>query len=149
VSAWQIWMVGAVLLLVAEMFAPGFWLLCVAIGCLGGGIAGLFPLGLTGQVLTFAASTLLSLVGVRPILVRHYLLTGSGGELRTNVEALVGQTGLVSERIDSRTGRGRVKVNGEDWRGASVGEGVLEPGTRVIVVQVDGTRLMVEKELDS
>ena len=33
------------------------------------------------------------------------------------------------------------------WRGASSDATVLEPGTQVTVIQVDGTTLMVEKEL--
>jgi membrane protein implicated in regulation of membrane protease activity len=38
-------------------------------------------------------------------------------------------------------------VEGEDWRGALLeGGSLLEPGTRVMVVQVDGSTLVVEKE---
>jgi len=60
------------------------------------------------------------------------------------VDALLGKTGVVTERI-APGGTGRVKVEGEDWRGAS--SDVLEPGTLVTIIQVDGTTLMVEKEL--
>ena len=149
-SGWQIWTVAGVLLLVAEMFAPGFWLACVAIGCFAAGLVGLTPVGLTGQVIAFAASTLASLVGIRPFLRRHFRLEPGTG-VRTNVDALLGKTGVVTERIDAgRGGRaGRVIVEGENWRGASVDGAVLEPGTRVMVVQVDGTTLMVEREPDS
>jgi len=38
-------------------------------------------------------------------------------------------------------------VDGEDWRGASSDATVIEPGTLVTVIQVDGTTLMVEKEI--
>jgi membrane protein implicated in regulation of membrane protease activity len=44
---------------------------------------------------------------------------------------------------------GRVIVEGENWRGVSVDGAVLEPGTPVMVVQVDGTTLMVEREPES
>jgi len=144
-SGWQIWTVAGVLLLVAEMFAPGFWLACVAIGCFAAGLVGLAPVGLTGQVIAFAASTLASLVGIRPFLRRHFRLE-SGTGVRTNVDALLGKTGVVTERIDGGARSGRVIVEGENWRGASVDQAVLEPGTRVMVVQVDGTTLMVERE---
>ena len=40
-----------------------------------------------------------------------------------------------------------IKVEGEDWRGASSDATVIEPGTQVTIIQVDGTTLMVEKEL--
>jgi membrane protein implicated in regulation of membrane protease activity len=146
VSDWQIWIVAAALLLVAEMFAPGFWLASLAVGCGAAAVAALFPIGLLGQVLVFAASTVGSLFGLRPVLVRRFL-HARGMEVRTNVEALVGKSGVVTKRIDPVTRVGRVVVDGEDWRGALLeGEGVIEPGTRVIVVQVDGSTLVVEKE---
>src|SRR5216684_2743850 len=104
-SGWQIWTIIGVLLLVAEMFAPGFWLACVAIGCFVAGLAGLAPVGLTGQVIAFAVSTLASLVGIRPFLRRHFRLEPGTG-VRTNVDALLGKTGVVTERIDAGGGEG-------------------------------------------
>jgi len=146
VSNWQIWIVASALLLVAEMFAPGFWLASVAVGCLAAGLAGLAPIGLLGQVLVFAGTTVGSLFGLRPVLVRRFLHS-RGMEVRTNTEALVGKSGVVVQRFDPVTRLGRVKVEGEDWRGALIeGGAALEPGTRIMVVQVDGSTLLVEKE---
>ena len=145
-SDWQVWIVLSALLLVAEMFAPGFWLASIAVGCLAAGIAGLLPIGLLGQILVFAGGSLASLFGLRPVLVRRFLHS-RGTEVLTNVEALVGKTGVVTRQIDPVTRIGRVVVDGEDWRGTLLeGSGVIEPGTRVIVVQVDGSTLVVEKE---
>jgi membrane protein implicated in regulation of membrane protease activity len=142
---WQVWFVAAVLLLIAEMFTPGFWLACAAIGCLAAGVVGLIPFtGLALQTITFAVTSVLSMVGLRPVLARHFLLTGSRS-LRTGVDALLGKTGVVTERIEpGRTGR--LVVEGEDWRGVSLDATVIEPGARVTVIQVDGTTLVVEKE---
>jgi membrane protein implicated in regulation of membrane protease activity len=148
VSDWQIWIVAAVLLMVAEMFAPGFWLASVAVGCLAAAIAGLLPIGLIGQILVFTGSSLGSLFGLRPVLVRRFLHS-RGSEVRTNVEALVGKSGVVVKRFDPVTRIGRVVVEGEDWRGTLLESGsgaTLDPGTRIVVVQVDGSTLVVEKE---
>lgn len=142
---WQIWIVLAALLLVAEMLAPGFWLACVAIGCLAAGLGGLLPIGLVGQVAVFAVATVGSLLGLRPMLVRRFL-HARATELRTNVDALIGKTGYVSLRIEAGSRPGRVIVEGEDWRGVSVDDATLEPGTKVTVLQVDGTTLVVERE---
>lgn len=147
-SDWQVWIVLSALLLIAEMFAPGFWLASVAVGCLAAGIAGLLPIGLIGQILVFTGSSLLSLFGLRPVLVRRFLHS-RGTEVRTNVEALVGKSGVVVRRFDPVTRIGRVVVDGEDWRGALLEAGSgppLEPGTRIVVIQVDGSTLVVEKE---
>jgi membrane protein implicated in regulation of membrane protease activity len=148
VSDWQVWIVLSALLLIAEMFAPGFWLASVAVGCLAAGIAGLLPSGLVGQILVFTGGSLLSLFGLRPVLVRRFLHS-RGTEVRTNVEALVGKSGVVVKRFDPVTRIGRVVVDGEDWRGTLLEAGsgaTLEPGARIIVVQVDGSTLVVEKE---
>jgi membrane protein implicated in regulation of membrane protease activity len=142
---WQVWLVAALLLFVAEMVAPGFWLLSVAVGCLAAGLASLVLPGALLPALTFAAGTLLSLVGIRPFLLRH--LHPSGTEIRTNVDALAGKVGIVSERVDPATGKGRVVVEGEDWRAASLMDAALEPGTRVMVVRVEGATLYVDKEM--
>src|SRR4029077_300280 len=128
-----------------EMIAPGFWLLSVAVGSLaaGGGAPRLPGGGGPGPPL--AAGTLLSLVGIRPFLLRHLHLAGRG--IKTNVDALAGKVGIVSERIDPGTGKGRVVVEGEDWRAAALMDAPLEPGTRVMVVRVEGATLYVEKEV--
>jgi len=145
VHEWQVWLVAALLLFVAEMVAPGFWLLSVAVGCLAAGLASLVVPGALVPALTFAAGTLLSLVGIRPFLLRH--LHAVGTEIKTNVDALAGRMGIVSERIDPETGKGRVRVEGEDWRAASIMDSALEPGTRVMVVRVEGATLYVDKEM--
>ena len=144
---WLIWFLAAIALLVSEMFTAGFWLACLAVGAAVAGVVALIPgLGPAVQGLVFAASSLLSIAALRPRLMHSFQL-GPGTDLRTGVDALLGKTGIVTERIEPSTGTGRVKVEGEDWRGASSDATVLEPGTRVTVIQVDGTTLMVEKEL--
>jgi membrane protein implicated in regulation of membrane protease activity len=150
VSGWQIWIVLSALLLVAEMFAPGFWLGSVAVGCLAAGIAGLLPISILGQTLVFAGTTIATLFGLRPVLVRRFL-HARGMEVRTNVEALVGKSGIVTKGFDPVTRIGRVAIEGEDWRGTLLeagagGSRALDPGTRVVVIQVDGSTLVVEKE---
>src|SRR2546430_5446793 len=113
---WQVWFVAALLLFVAEMISPGFWLLSVAVGSIAAGVVSLVLPGVVAPALTFAAGTLLSLVGIRPFLLKR--LHPSGREIRTNVDALAGRVGIVSERIDPGTGKGRGVVQGEGSRAA-------------------------------
>lgn len=141
---WQVWVVAALFLFVAEMFAPGFWLACVAVGSLAASVVAAVVPGLLAPVLAFLAGTMLSLVALRPFLLQH--LHRRGSVLRTNVDALIGKTGIVSERIDPATNRGRVIVDGEDWRGAALDDTPIDVGTRVMVVRLDGTTLFVDKE---
>src|SRR2546425_11291646 len=143
---WLLWFLLAIALFVGEMFTAGFWLACLAVGAAVAGVVGLIPgLGFVPQGVAFAVSSIVSMAGLRPRLM-HYFQLGPGSELRTGVDALLGKAGTGTERIGPGS-PGRVKVDGEDWRGASSDATGLEPGTQVTVIQVDGTTLMVEKEL--
>ncbi|MBI4419960.1 MAG: NfeD family protein, partial [Gemmatimonadetes bacterium] len=140
----QLWIIAGVGLLIAEMIAPGFWLINVAVGCFASALAALIPgVGLAFQTAVFAAGTLVSAVLFRPILLRHFHRT----TVRTNVDALIGKTAVVTQRIEGATLAGRVLVDGEDWRGAAIDDTTLEPGTRVTVIEVDGSTLKVEREM--
>lgn len=144
-EGWLLWFLLAIALFVGEMFTAGFWLACLAVGAAVAGVVGLVPgLGFVVQGVAFALSSIASMAALRPRLM-HYFQLGPGSELRTGVDALLGKTGVVTERIGPGT-PGRVKVEGEDWRGAASDQTVLEPGTQVTIIQVDGTTLLVEKE---
>src|SRR6266487_1684800 len=96
---WLIWFLSAVVLIVAEMFTAGFWLACLAVGCVAAGLLGLVPFaGVTLQTIAFAATSLASMIGLRPLMVRHFQL-GPGAGVRTGVDALLGKTGVVLERV--------------------------------------------------
>ncbi len=141
-SAWQWWTVAGIGLLIAEIVAPGFWLVNVSVGAFAAAVAGLLPVGVVGQVVAFAGGTVASLLLLRPFLLQRF----QHGSVRTNVDALIGKTGVVTERLGPRGQNGRLLVEGENWRGVSLDDAALEPGTRVIVVEVDGTTLKVDRE---
>ncbi len=143
-SDWQIWLVLALLLFVAEMFAPGFWLISVGLGALAAAAVGFVLPNFMVEFLSFAGGALASLFGVRPMLLRRF--HHGTPTIRTNVDALIGKVGYVSARIEAGARPGRVIVDGENWRGVSVDDAPLEPGTKVTVLQVDGTTLLVERE---
>jgi len=141
-APWQLWLIAGLALLITEMFAPGFWLINVAVGCFAAAIVALLPFGTTPQILVFAVATVVSAALFRPFLLRHFHRTTG---IRTNVDALVGKVGIVTQRIEAGS-RGRVIVDGEDWRGAAITGEALEPGTRITVIEVDGTTLKVDRE---
>ena len=115
-------------------------------GCAAAGLVGLVPFaGLALQTIAFTATSVASMIGLRPLMLRRFQL-GPGGGVRMGVDALLGKRGVVLERIDPVSRLGRVKVEGEDWRGVSVDDTPIEAGARITVIQVDGTTLVVEKE---
>lgn len=64
-------------------------------------------------------------------------------------ERLVGMLGIVTSPIyaDDVDRRGRVSLAGETWGAISDADGIIDEGTRVTVVSVLGTRVVVEPVL--
>lgn len=140
---WHMWVVVGIFLFIAEVFTTGFLVACFGVGCLASGFTAYFGAGLTAQLLTFSISTAAALVAVRPFFKR---LSARGPELKTNVDALLGQSGRVSEKINPAANTGRVLIGGDDWRALSVNDKEIDEGHRVIVVKVAGTKVFVKEE---
>jgi len=133
----------SIVLFIGEIFTPGFLLACFGIACLFSGLTSFFGMGIKTQIIVFSISTLAVFFGIRPFVLKYFYT--STGKIRTNVDALVGKTGFVSERIDPSTNKGRVIIGGEDWKALSIDETVIEIGEKIIVVKVDGVKLLVKK----
>lgn len=61
---------------------------------------------------------------------------------RTNVDAIIGKTGIVAQKITRDVG-GRVKVGGEDWKASAAED--IEEGSKVVVTGITGATLIVER----
>lgn len=142
---WHIWVIVGVVLFIGEVFTPAFFLACVGIGCLAGGFVAMFDMGFIAQIGTFAATMLVMAVGVRPLVLEYFHREGAA----TNVDALVGSSGVVTEAIDPVATKGRVRVNGEDWWGVSSSDEPIPEGENVVVVKVEGTQLIVARAADA
>ncbi|MCD6379248.1 NfeD family protein [bacterium] len=142
-NLWLIWVVVAVVLFILEIFTPAFVLACFGIGCLVAGLAAYFSAGVVIQVVTFSLFTVVVFFGIRPFVLKF--LFRRKLDIKTNVDALAGKSGFVIEKIAAGENTGRVNVQGEDWRGVSIDDTVIEKGEKIIVKSVEGTKLFVEK----
>ena len=133
-----LWAIGGILLLIAEVIAPGFFLLFVgAAAVLTGVFTLLFDLSLGPQLVLFAVySTLAVMLGKRfyaqPNAAHDNLKLNDPG-LR-----LVGKSVLVTEPVDEHGGR--VKVGDSEW---SARGGPAAAGERVTITGVEGNCLTV------
>lgn len=139
---WHAWIIAGVVLLIVEVVTPGFVVACFGIGCLVAGLVSPLGVGLLWEIVVFCVASLVLLVTLRPLVARH--LAPKGGELKTNVDALVGKRGVVTEAIEPVRDTGRVLVGGDDWRAASEAEDPIAAATPVVVVRVDGARVIVK-----
>jgi membrane protein implicated in regulation of membrane protease activity len=140
VPAWLIWAIAAVLLSVGEIFTPGlFFLGPVALGALAATVVALVGLGVAAQLLVFIGGSIATVAFLRPIARRHVHMPAA---LRTGTAALEGTKAVVLQRVD--VNGGRVRIGGEEWSArAYMDDQVLEPGTRVEVVKIEGATALV------
>jgi membrane protein implicated in regulation of membrane protease activity len=140
-DAWVIWLIVAVVFAVAEAINLSFYLFPFAIGAAGAAIVGLAGGEAAIEWITFAALTAVSFTVVRPIARRHITMPP---QLRTGTAALVGRTGIVTERIVNDDGVGRVRIDGEVWTARTYDDDhVIEAGTRVHVMEIKGATALV------
>lgn len=134
-----LWMIGGVLLLIAEIIAPGFFLVFIGAAAIATGLfALLFGLGLPAQLALFALYSLLAvLVGRR--VYANMPADSSDPLLNDRSAQLVGKVVTVVEAVDEHGGR--VRVGDSEW---SARGGPAEAGTRVRIAGVEGNCLRVE-----
>lgn len=138
--AWLIWAIAAVLLSVGEILTPGmFFLGPVALAAVGAAVVALLGVGVAFQLLVFIIGSIATVAFLRPIAKRHLHMPAA---LRTGTAALEGTKAVVLQRVD--VNGGRVRIGGEEWSArAFMEDQVLEPGTRVEVVKIEGATALV------
>ena len=66
--------------------------------------------------------------------------------VKTNIEAIIGERCIVTEKIDNYVGCGQVKVKGQIWSARGVGDDdVFESGEILHVVAIEGVKVICKK----
>ncbi|NMO19523.1 NfeD family protein [Pyxidicoccus fallax] len=141
-TAWQLWMVAALVFGGLEMKLSGFVTLWFAVGALVSSLAAALGLGIDFQLFLFTAVSATLFGASRTIFKSVFMRTAS--HLKTGVEAMLGQEAVVVEAIHETHG-GTVRINGELWTARSLAEGGVPEGERVTVEQVEGLKLWVRR----
>jgi len=139
-KGWHIWLMSGIALICLEIFAPGFVLGCLAIGCVGGLLADLFGAGLTVQLISSSVVALIAFLTIRPLVLK----TMHKESVLTNVDSLAGRTGKVTTAFDHSTKMGRVKVDGDDWRAQNLEDESIAVGEMVEIVRVESNTLIIK-----
>jgi len=130
-----------VLLLIAEVIAPGFFLVFVGVAAIVTGIfALLFGLGLAPQLALFAIYAIIAVMIGR----RFYANRNTGNAdplLNDRAGRLVGRVVTVVQPVDEHSGR--VRVGDSEW---SARGGPAAAGERVRITGIDGNCLKVEAD---
>ena len=145
--AWILWTVLGIVLIIAEIFTPGFVLLWFGVGALAAALASFLGLGLAAQVVVFILLSSLLTALSRTIFVNYFTRPGeAGGGLRSGADALPGQVGTVVTSSSGAMQEGAVKVFGSTWTAyPAEGEEPLEAGDRVVVERLRGASIYVRR----
>lgn len=136
-----IWTVLLVVLVAIEVATMGLTTIWFAAGALAATIAAACNAPLFIQIALFLIVSVLMLVFTRPVAVKYF----NKDRVRTNVESLVGQKGIVTGEINNLKGCGQVTLNGMEWTARSVLQGCVIPeGSVVVVKEIHGVKLIVE-----
>jgi membrane protein implicated in regulation of membrane protease activity len=137
-----LWLIGGILLLIAELIAPGFFLVFIGGAAVATGLASLLlPLALPLQLAIFAVLAFLSVrIGGRRAYSMRYEHT-TDPFLNDRVKRMIGNVVVATQPIDAHGGR--VRVGDSEW---SARGGPAQPGERVRIVDVEGNCLKVEPE---
>ncbi|MER3427306.1 MAG: NfeD family protein [Pyrinomonas sp.] len=144
--AWILWTVLGLILIIAEIFTPGFVLLWFGIGALAAAFTSIIGFGYVAQFITFLLVSAALTAASRTIFARYFVREGEGSGIKTGVDALPGKVGTVVAASHGALNEGAVKVYGSVWTAyPAEGEAPLQAGERVIVERVQGASIYVRR----
>ena len=134
-----VWLGLVILFLIAEGATVSLVSLWFAAGAVVAMFAALLGAGAWLQTGLFLVASGALLLMLRPI-VRRYLVPKITA---TNVDSLVGSTGLVTEAIDNVTASGQVKLGAMEWTARSTTGENIPHGTLIRVDRIEGVKVYV------
>jgi membrane protein implicated in regulation of membrane protease activity len=137
-----LWLIGGVVLLIAEVIAPGFSLIFIGAAAIVTGLLSLaLGLPVTLQLASFAILAFLAArIGGRRFYASRYDYSADP-LLNDRAGRLLGKIVIVVQEVDSHGGR--VRVGDSEW---SARGGPAAIGERVRIVDIEGNCLKVEPE---
>jgi membrane protein implicated in regulation of membrane protease activity len=141
VSAW-IWLVIALVLVLIEVTNFALYAAFLAVGSLAAALTAFLGGGIAAELIVLSGVTLGGLlVARRPLL--HALEGRNDRQLVSGAQGMIGQEGVVVERVSGHHPPGLVRARGEDWPAVSYDPEPHEPGEIVTIVDLERTRLVV------
>lgn len=141
ISTTIIWLIA----LVAFAILEGVTVSLVSIWFMGGALTALivscFTDNLWLEMGCFLVVSCLLLGVLRPLVKRYF--TPAGHHL-TNLDQVVGRTGVVIQPIDNMGSQGQIRVKGQIWTARSESGEPIPADTPVTVLRIEGVKVIVE-----
>lgn len=134
------WTILVIIFIVLEAITTQF----VSVWFAGGAFASLICSMCTDnvwiQTLVFVVTSALLLIFTRKLVEK----LKRKEPIKTNTEALIGETGVVVDPVKNLDFSGSVKIRGMIWSARSEDGSFLDTGTPVCVKNIDGVKLIVD-----
>ena len=140
-ESWRwIWLVAAVVFGLGEMATPGsFFLAPFAIGAAAAAALAFADASAVFSWSAFVGVSLACLFALRPLARR---LDQQGASPGVGSRRLIGRPAFVLEAV-TPGGLGLVRIDQEEWRAATAAGRDIEVGERVVIVEMEGTKVIV------
>ena len=133
------WLIAMVIFIAAEAMTVSLVSIWFAVGALGAIIVALTGGGLTFQVTVFLALAVVLLLSLRGIVRKHF----TPRITRTNVDSVIGATGVVVTPVNNIAALGQVQIGGVEWSARSTDGSHIPAGTMVKVDKIEGVKVFV------
>ena len=138
------WLIAMAVLLVIEIITMGLTTIWFAAGALVAVVAALLKAPIAVQFILFVVVSVVLFFFTRPV-AEKYL---NNNRTKTNINSIIGEEAKVTEEIDNFNQKGAVVVRGLEWTARSADDKeIIEAGSKVIIKEVSGVKLIVEKQI--
>jgi len=138
---WWIWVIIGVIFIIGEIFTAGFFLIWFGVAAIIAGIIAFFELSVVWQGVAFVIISAILLAGTRRLANRFTKKQPPG----IGADRFIDKTGIVLEEIDNDKNTGRIRVEEDEWRAESLEGGIIPQSSKVQVIRVEGTHMVVKK----
>ena len=135
-----IWLIAAGVFFIAEIATTGFLIFWLGLGALLAMVTSFITDSVFIQTIVFVISSTLLILLTKPLLKK---ITKKDKTVVTNAFSIVGKDAIVTTTIDPKQGIGQIKVDGETWSAKCSDDIVIEKGTEVKILAIDGVKAVV------
>ena len=133
------WLIAMVIFMAAEAMTVSLVSIWFALGALGAIVVALIGGGLALQVTVFLVLAIALLLSLRSVVRKHF----SPRITKTNIDSVIGTTGVVITPVNNIAALGQIQVNGVEWSARSSDNSHIPAGVLVRVDRIEGVKVYV------
>ena len=137
-----IWIAVIVIAIVVEISTDQLISIWFVPGAIAATIMDFCKVDLLWQILVVILTAAAGIILAQTVIKKRIQPQGT----KTNIDAIIGERCVVTEKIDNYAGCGQVKVKGQIWSARGVNEDdVFDEGTALHVVAIEGVKVICKK----